>query len=148
MSDDHIFTDIARQHGFDADKAHAALAAMLAHLRAQGHVVHTTYFIYRTGSQPGEGDARPAAAIRTRSLLVFVTPDTALAFAQRNNLLPTPRLSRLSITQLLAILVQHPAIQTLVFVAEPQEHETLPVGRLPDGLRLERTLLLRMLKGE
>lgn len=143
MQDTTIFTTIAQQHGFTAQVAQAALGTTTRMLRDRGHTARDNFFyIYRTGKRSGGTDR--GSSERTRVVLAFATPDTALAFAQQNHLTPTPRLLRLSLAQLLATLVQRPTIGALLFADEPIE---LVAGYLPAGLRLERGVLLNMLTG-
>jgi hypothetical protein len=141
MHDDDIFLLIAQQHGFSAPRARAALQAARRRLYDYGHVQRQHFYIYRTDQQGAGG---VAGAERPRRVLAFATPDTALAFAQHNALRPTPRLLRATLGQLLAVLVQRPAIKTLLFVAEPLSVQS--PGTLPAGLHLERAMVVHLLE--
>lgn len=144
MQDSNIFREVVQQYGFSAGRAQVALETITTQLRARGHTTHRPFYIYRTGGSSLEG-AAAAGAARPRTLLAFATADSALLFVQRNALSPTPRLLRLPLAQLLAVLVQRPAIGALLVADEPIE--ALAPGELPAGLRLERALLLDLLKG-
>lgn len=142
MRDSDMFAENARQQGFAAPLAHAALETIATRLQEHGHATSSHFYIYRTGQQESGGTADSP---RPRLIPVFATADTALAFAQHNRLGPTPRLLRLSLARLLSVMVQRPTIETLLFVDEPPS--SLPPGTLPAGFRLERDTLLNMLKG-
>ena len=93
------------------------------------------------------GDAGQSGARRQRTLLAFPTPDSALAFAQRNQLAAPNqlRLRRLSILQLVQATLREPAITALLFTTDPDGSPT-PIGRLPHGVRVERADLLQRLR--
>jgi len=149
MSDSDIFLHIARQQGFSAPRARLALHAAQHQLADRGYVQRRYFYIYRTSPQGTVGGA--SSSERPRRVLAFATADTALAFAQHNYLRPTPRLLRptprllrASLGQLLAVLVQRPAIQSLLFVSEPLDIRT--PGTLPAGFSLERAAVVHMLE--
>jgi hypothetical protein len=114
-----------------------------ARLRKRGHHASGRFYIYRTAQSSGAGQG---GQTRPRTILAFANPDTALGFAQRSRLGHAPRLWRISLAQLCAIMIQRPVIGTLLFADEPIE--IIAEDYLPVGLRLERTVLLMMLKGE
>jgi hypothetical protein len=119
----------------------AALQTLLLALRSQTGAEHF-YIFWLTGNAAASARER-----RQRTLLAFRTPDAALAFAQRNQLLAAaqPRLRRLSILQLVQAVLREPAISALLFVGDEQADAALPAGTLPPGLRTERADLLKQL---
>lgn len=137
-----IFTQVAQQHGFTAHMARTTLDMTGARLRGRGHAAHGYFYIYRTGGSGVGGDGR---GHRPRAVLAFANADSALAFVQRNELGPPPRLMRVSIAQLLAIMIQRATIDAVIFVDEPVDG--FMRNRLPAGLRIDRVMLLTMLKG-
>jgi hypothetical protein len=141
MNDTNIFLLVAQQQGFSAPRARVALQAAQRHLADRGYAQRRHFYIYRTSPQGAVGGA---SGERPRRVLAFATADTALAFAQHNHLRPTPRLLRTSLDQLLAVLVQRPTIQTVLFVAEPLHIRT--PGTLPAGFSLERAAIVHMLE--
>jgi hypothetical protein len=143
MQDNGIFIATAQHCGFSADGARATLDMALVMLQERGHAVRRAFYIYRSDkSEPG----KVGTGARPRLVLAFVTPDTAMVFAQHHRLGPTPRLLRATLAQLLSVLLQRPAIGALMFVDEPITFAA--DSYLPSGLRLERDMLLKMLKGE
>jgi hypothetical protein len=119
----------------------AALQTLLLALQSQTGAAHF-YIFWLTGSA-----AATPRAQRQRTLLAFRTPDAALAFAQRNQLIAAaqPRLRRLSILQLVQAVLREQAISALLFVADEQADAALPTGALPPGIRIERAHLLAQL---
>jgi hypothetical protein len=117
-----------------------AARALLDELRAQAGAER--FYIYWTSG----GGAGAGAGGRKRTLLAFPTPDTALAFAQRNSLGSSgeqPRLRRFALLQLIEAMLREPAIQALLLVADD---DPPPAGQLPRGTRIERAELLRRLE--
>lgn len=143
MRDAIIFIQIAQRHGFSSRAAHEAFDGIDKKLAIQQHSTNTVFYIYRTEGKGGQGDS--GGGDRLRLLLAFPSADGALAFAQRRRLASTPRLSRLSVAQLLTILIHQPTISTIIFVDESVEG--MSGQHLPPGLRLDRTTLLAMLQG-
>lgn len=143
MHTTNLFVATARQAGFTAQAAHTVLDFVEAHLSEQGRSRQTTFYVYRTErSSVGEGSR---SSERSRTLLAFPSADGALAFAQHHQLGTGPRLLYMHVDQLLTIMLQRPAIGTLLFVNELAEP---PPGRhLPPGFRLSRSVLLAMLQG-
>jgi hypothetical protein len=98
------------------------------------------FYVFRqSGGASGGGTGRP------RTILAFAEPDAALAFAQRS-LAPgerTPRLRRLGLAHLLLLLARDSRIAAVVLVPEADE---MPAGRLPNGVRVERSELLARLR--
>lgn len=148
-----LFIGVAQQHGCSPHAARAVLDAITQQLRVrrlqvagfQSSTFHLTpFYVYRTGGSGVGGDSGGSG--RPRLLMAFPSADSALAFAQHNQLGTTPRLLSMSVPQLLATLVQRASISAILFVDEPAEAP--PGGHLPPGLRLERITLLEMLKEE
>jgi hypothetical protein len=146
MPDSLLFIGVARQQGYSEEAAHAALAAVRARLDEAGVAVQR-FYIFRTGDGGvGGGDPGPSEpAGRQRLLLAFQSADAALAFAQGAALGASPRLVALTISQLLAAMVQRPAIGALL-VADEGEAPARP-GQLPTGTRIERAALIELLAG-
>ena len=118
-----------------------ATRALLDELRVKAGV-ERFYVFWTTGGGAG---ARPSG--RKRTLLAFPTPDSALAFAQRNGLgspSEQPRLRRFALLQLLQAMLREPAILALLLVTDD---EPPAAGQLPHGQRIERAALLRRLAG-
>lgn len=141
MSDLPIFIGVAQQHGFSAAAAHEALAHICAQLQQRG-IDGSRFYLYRTaGGGVGAGGSETAST-RARTLLAFSSADAALAFAQHYGLGASPRLLTLSLPQLLAVMVQRPTIQALLIATEQDRATTTG---LPDGVRIEREVLLAQL---
>jgi hypothetical protein len=115
-----------------------ALRALLEALRARSGADH--FYVFWTS-----GGAERRGPRRERLILAFLTPDAALAFAQRNRLVGAVpvRLRRLSLIQLVRAVLRTPAIVAIVFVGEPEV--PMPAGQFPQGVRVERTDLIRQL---
>ncbi|MBC8162323.1 MAG: hypothetical protein H7Z42_14030 [Roseiflexaceae bacterium] len=111
------------------------LARLLADTRSQ--LQHDALYIFQASGGIGSGGKRRT----TRTLLAFETPDSALLFAQRNQLHDdsvSPRLRRLTLTQLLLAMVRDPGIGGLLIVRDGDEYVA---GRMPEGLLVERASL-------
>jgi hypothetical protein len=134
---DKPIQDLADEYGADA----AAVRELLATLRERAGAER--FYVFWTAAGP----AQPPGARRERTLLAFQTPDTALAFAQRNRLHDAnrPRLRRVELIQLVGAALRAPAIVAILFVGD-EDHPTLPAGRLPPGVRVARDELLRSLR--
>lgn len=153
MNDTALFIGIAERHGFSPQAARATFDNVTQRLhvrRFQTAGLHPTtfklssFYIFRSGGGSGGGSGETGG--RQRLLLAFPSADAALSFAQRNGLGPAPRLVRMTVAQLLATLMQRPVISALIFA---DEFTDMPHERaLPPGLRLERSALLDLLKGE
>jgi hypothetical protein len=118
------------------EKRDAALRDIVTALQTQSG---TEWFYVFWNSGTGGGAAAPS---RPRILLSFATPDAALAFAQRNQLTgeTRPRLRRLNLEQLLRTMLDTPPISKTILV---RDSDTPPVGRLPQGIVVQRDTLLR-----
>lgn len=139
MSADTELTAFAAEY----DITLATARELLDELRAQAGA-ERFYIFWTSGGGTGAG---AGTSDRKRTLLAFPTPDTALAFAQRNNLGSSgaqPRLRRFAILQLLQAMLREPAILALLLVADD---DPPPAGKLPRGTRIERAELLRRLNG-
>lgn len=146
MTDIALFIEVARQHGYSAEAAGAAIAAVRARLDEAG-VRSRQLYIFRAGDGgvgAGEGGQGEAPS-RQRRLLAFQSPDAALAFAQSAGLGAAPRLVGLTLGQVLAAMIQRPAIDAL-HVAD-EDFAPTPPGTLPPGTRIERVALLELLAG-
>lgn len=142
MSDSLLFIGIARQQGYSVAAAQAALATVRGTLRAAG-VVARRFYIFRTGDGGVGSEGGGEHTGRPRLLLAFQSADAALAFAQRVGLAVSPRLVGLSLGQVLAAMIQRPAIVSLLVVDE--EDGPLAPGALPHGTRIERATLVALL---
>jgi hypothetical protein len=122
--------------------ASPALRSLLSELGAQAGA-GWFYVFWVAGHGGGAGTGRSG---KPRLLLAFRTPDSALAFAQRNRLTgdDRPRLRRLALAQLVEAVLREPAI-TALLLAEEIDDGAAPAGHLPHGLRIERAELLRRL---
>lgn len=117
-----------------------AIQELVATLQAQTGTAW--FYVFWIG---GSGK-RGATSQRVRTLLAFPTPDAALAFAQRNNLIADvskPRLRRLHLTQLFLAMLQETSIVEILLARDSDD--PLPIGQLPDGMTIERTKLLQNL---
>jgi hypothetical protein len=140
------FIEIARQHGFGLEQAHNVLGMARTRLHARGHSsTATSFYIFRAERSAPAG-TQGATGTRSRIVLAFATADSAFSFVQRSKLAGTPRLMRVSLSQLLAVMVQRSDIGAVLIADEPME--MLPASPLPAGLRLERAKVLDNLKGE
>lgn len=133
--DDDAISEIAALPSVDP----ASAQALLDELRARaGGPYYVFLFNGGSGGRGGSG--------RSRTLLAFATPDLALAFAQRNQLVQPgapPRLRRLSLGRLLLAMLREPAIATLRLV---RDDTPLVGGQLPEGLTLTRAEALERLQ--
>jgi hypothetical protein len=95
----------------------------------------------------GAGDSSPRdSERRPRTLVAFPNADGALAFAQRNRMaLPgsPARVRRLTLLQLLQVLVREPTIAALLIAQT--EDEPPPPGLLPSGMLLAREAVIARL---
>jgi hypothetical protein len=135
MNADTELTAFAAEHEITL----VAARALLDELRAQAGA-ERFYVFWIIGGGAGAG-----ASGRKRTLLAFPTPDSALAFAQRNGLGnpgEQPRLRRFALLQLLQAMLREPAILALLLVTDD---DPPPAGQLPRGTRIERAELLRRL---
>jgi hypothetical protein len=105
----------------------------------RGQVAAEWFYVFMTGG--GGGGGGQSSTRRQRTLLAFASPDAALTFAQRNNLLSEgkPRLRRLSLAQLLLAMVREPSIPSIRLLDDADD---APAGRFPNGLLVERSALL------
>lgn len=143
MTDAQLFIDLARQQGYGADAARAALKWVHAQLVEHGEE-SGRYYMFRSSGEASSGGAGGTTAARPRLVLAFRSPDAALSFAQQGGLGVAPRLVALPLGQLLAVLIQRPAIGAL-YIADEDTPPSSP-GNLPSGLRIERTALLNRLQ--
>lgn len=142
-----VFLGIARQHGYAAEAALHVYETIAATLHARG--LRPALYIYRSGERPPEsaasGDGSSMPPLRPRTLLAFATADAALGFAQRMRLQGSPRLRRMHLAQLLAVMLQQPSIVALHIADEPLE---IPANQqFPAGYLIQQNDLHEMLKG-
>jgi hypothetical protein len=137
--EDAQINELAEEQGVGVIALRELLAALHELIGAAHFYVFWTSV--KAAGTPGER--------RQRTLLAFLTPDTALGFAQRNQITAAdrPRLRRLSLLQLLQATLREPAITAILFVAD-HDDQPPPSGSLPTGMRIERADLLRRLAGE
>lgn len=144
------FLAVSQQQGISPYKARAVYHSIEAMLKNRGYKPDAVFYGYRTGMQddPKSGGEVLSQA-SGRLLVVFSSPDAAIAFVQRNRMLAIPRLVGLHLAQLLTLLLKHPAIGSLV-VAEEYAEVSWDMGELniPARFRLDRIELLDMLKGQ
>lgn len=147
IADSLLFIEAARNQGYSAAAAEAALDAVHA-LATGGRPMERRYFCFRSGGGSLGAGAGSDPQARPRVLLLFPSADEALSFAQRSGLGAAPRLMALSLGQALTVLLQRPAIGALLITAEGAA--AIGPGRqgLPAGVRVERTDLLALLAGE
>lgn len=134
--DDDVIDEIAALQSIHP----AAAQALLDHLRTQAGDSPYYVFLFSGGSGGRAGSGR------SRTLLAFATPDLALAFAQRNQLVQPgapPRLRRLSLGRLVLAMLREPAIVALRLV---RDDAPLVGGQLPEGLSLTRAAVLERLQ--
>lgn len=111
-------------------------------LALQRRLAQPAFYVFRTNGSGGSS----GSSLRTRLVAAFANADAALAFAQCNVPAARPRVRALSIEQLLAVVLQEPAIRALLFI--PDSPEPLAHGRLPEGLRIQREALVRALRAD
>jgi hypothetical protein len=143
------FIAVSQQQGISPHVAKAAYHSIEATLENRGYKPGAVFYGYRTGMRGDrERGAEDAPQLPVRVLVVFSSPDAAIAFVQRNRMLAIPRLVALHLAQLLTLLLKHPAIGSLV-VAEEYAEVSWDMGELniPARFRLDRIELLDMLKG-
>jgi hypothetical protein len=138
LSKDTELGSFADEHGISVASARMLFDALRVQTGAK------SFYVFWTA---GAG-AGASGGGRQRTLLAFTTPDSALAFAQRNQLGSAgeqPRLRRLSLLQLVQAMLREPAI-TALLVADEGADQPTPAGRLPAGTRIERADVLRRLQ--
>jgi hypothetical protein len=140
MDDVQQFILAASRAGYSSEAAAVALAWACDCLGQVGQSARL--YVFRSASSGGGGSGQTAPG-RSRVLLAFRSADTALSFAQSNGLSAAPRLATLGLGQLLAALIQHPTIATLLVASEAEDalHASLP-----NGARIERAALLDQLQ--
>jgi hypothetical protein len=124
---------------------HAALhilALLTARLEQWNYRATSTFYVYRTGKRLAD-DLRGKRE-SSRQLLVFASPDSALAFAQRHKLKPPPQLAPIYLTQLLVVLVKFSSIRKIVFLEE--DTTLVPDARTPDLLAIQRSEVLALVQ--
>ena len=134
MNDEVGFDEAARQVGA------TTTAAMQVLRDFEKQIAAGTYYVFRVGGGDGSGGGGEG---RKRTLFAFRSGDDALTFAQRNRLGPSPRLLRLSMAQLLTIMLHRSNVEAVLFVADVDD--TMRPGQLPEGQRVTRTDLLEAL---
>jgi hypothetical protein len=120
------------------------LDTLVADLQQQSGA--NAWYIFWNTRAPGAA-ASPRTS-RPRTLVAFISPDAALAFAQLNAMSHNdkpPRLRRLALVQLIQALLREPAIETLLLANLDQEADR---GQLPLGIVLSRAELLNRLNSE
>ncbi|NTW00354.1 MAG: hypothetical protein HGA19_03495 [Oscillochloris sp.] len=142
MDDAQLFMTAARQVGFGAEAALVALAWARERLGQDG-VLPVRLYIFRSARQGGVSTESETLPTRPRVLLAFRSADAALGFAQIVGLGKAPQLAAMSLSQLLAALVQRPAIGALHLASE--DDSAIHAG-LPVGIRIERSALLDQLQ--
>lgn len=151
------YLHIAERHGFAPAVAHAVYRTIEMLVTTQGYG-KIWYGYRRNVPQGGEMTTLTSPPEQgERALVVFPSPDAALALAQRYRIQPTPRLFSLHLSQLLAIMLERPAIRSLLFSDDAMQgiqrtprwfHKSAhPWEYLPIRFRLDRAVLLHMLKG-
>jgi hypothetical protein len=140
------FLEVAQQEGFQSRAAIKVFGTITIRMARSGCAADATFYVYRTSQTPGGEKKGFGGTVRPRWVLVFFSPDSALVFAQRHHVRPTPRLISMNLAQLLAILVKQDSIQALIFT---EEGATIsPDTHLPTILRLDRSELLDQLRRE
>lgn len=142
MDDLQQFMAIAGQAGYRPEAAAAALIWAREQLDRDGLLFQVLY-IFRSARDGASSGAAQSVPVRPRVLLAFRSADAALSFAQATGLGAAPRLAALGLGQLLAALIQRPAIGTLLVASDGED--ALRAG-LPDGTRIERAALLDQLQ--
>lgn len=138
ISEDSQLKMLADEYQVGIEEVRALLAAWHAQVGAG------QFYVFWTSGTGG--GMRRSASLRT--VLAFQTPDGALAFAQRNRLTVAPeqpRLRRLSLLQLLHVMLREPAIVAILFVVD-QDMSPLPLGYLPPGVRMVRSDIVQRLR--
>lgn len=129
-----MFGEAARQQGATAARAADVLRDLAA------HVAPGPFYVYRVGGEGSGSEGGESGSGKKRTLLAFQTADDALAFAQRNRLGPTPRLLRLSLAQLLTIMMHRPSVEAVLFVAIIDD--AMRPGQFPQGRRVARAEII------
>lgn len=96
------------------------------------------YVFQASGAGGAGGNDTPR---RQRTLMAFASPDAAMVFAQRNNLISEQapaRLRSMRLPRLLLAMALGPNVQAILFI--PDDHDALP-GQTPDGELVERSAL-------
>jgi hypothetical protein len=138
MRDESLFVELARQAGYRPEAAQAALAWAVGTLAVDGQL-----YIFRSAGPGASAGGAGAAPTRPRLLLAFRSADAALVFAQRAGLGRAPQVAGLSLSRLLGVLVQRPAIAALLVAVDSDE----PLrGGLPPGPQIARAALLDRLQ--
>lgn len=134
MDDDTLFGEAATQQGRSVEGAIQLLRQLETQLGSG------PFYVYRLGDTPSGGSG---GAAKQRTLFAFRSGDDALAFAQRNRLGPTPRLLRLTLAQVLTIMLHRPSVEAVLFVADVDD-DVRP-GQRPAGHLVARGEILAVL---
>jgi hypothetical protein len=142
MFTNSAFLKAMEREGYVPQAAQRTFAAITTRLEQVGYRADTTFYVYRTGKHHAtEAGMRGELS---RRLLVFASPDDALAFAQRHQLQPSPRLVAMQLAQLLIVMVKHASIPLIIFTEE--DAALSPDTQLPTILCLKRSEILAMLR--
>lgn len=139
------FRAAALSLGYAEAVARLALQRLLAQLQQAGIATERAHYLFRGGPPRDHVDAAASASpppSKPRTLLIFATPDSALAFAQQVGLGRSPRLVGLHPARVLAIAAQRPSIEALLFCAESEQ---FVANRMPLGRRVSRNEIVALL---
>lgn len=112
------------------------ITALLADVAAR--LPGAVFYVFQAGS--GGGAVRSSG--RQRTLMAFASPDAALLFAQRNNLMTAdtpPRLRMLPLPRLLLAMALAPNITALLLIPDTSDPQP---GQLPTGVLVDRATLV------
>lgn len=139
QSEQHL-ANVAKQYGTSLEALRTVLQKMSTAIGSD------SVYIFLTPSNKDKESTNADLAKKTRSLIAFITPDSALAFAQinRTGKESPPRLRQLTCLQIIQAVLNNPKIEALFIVQETDE--IFKPGLMPYGLRYERRYLYQLLQ--
>ena len=108
---------------------------------------HSRYYHYLARPRAGGGDGDESSNQRPRSVLLFTSPDEALAFAHKVRIPETPQVRPIDRSVVVLHMLADARVNRVIFLEEPLE--ALPpgftrsqLGSLPGAYQLERIDLI------
>ncbi len=111
---------------------------------------HSRYYHYLARPRAGGGEGDESGTQRPRSVLLFTSPDEALAFAHKVRIPETPQVRPIERSVVVLHMLADARVNRVIFLEEPLE--ALPpgftrsqLGSLPGAYQLERLDLIERL---
>ncbi|MEF3272850.1 MAG: hypothetical protein K6356_00375 [Chloroflexus sp.] len=123
-----------RQAGGEPERVGHVLELVRQRLLADNQLPAQTLYVYRVMRTNQTAPASVASSAPSRTLLAFLSADTAVSFAQRTGLARAPRLHTLSLARLLVAFLQQPGFSALHIAYD----DSPSASGLPAGWHLTR----------